>query len=79
MTTANSTRLGDDCLLASSGMRVGELVTLNREDINFNERECVVIGKGNKEHWSTSMQGRRFTFKIILKAERMEIRHYSFP
>ena len=36
-------------LLASSGMRVGELVTLNREDINFNERECVVVGKGNKE------------------------------
>ena len=36
-------------LLSSSGMRVGELVTLNREDINFNERECVVIGKGNKE------------------------------
>ena len=36
-------------ILASSGMRVGELVTLNREDINFNERECVVIGKGNKE------------------------------
>ena len=36
-------------LLASSGMRVGELVTLNREDLNFNERECVVIGKGNKE------------------------------
>ena len=36
-------------LLTSSGMRVGELVTLNREDINFNERECVVIGKGNKE------------------------------
>ena len=31
-------------LLAASGMRVGELVTLNREDINFNERECVVIG-----------------------------------
>ena len=36
-------------LLASSGMRVGELVTLNQEDINFNERECVVLGKGNKE------------------------------
>ena len=36
-------------LLASSGMRVGELVTLNREDINFTERECVVLGKGNKE------------------------------
>ena len=36
-------------LLASSGMRVGEMVMLNREDINFNERECVVFGKGNKE------------------------------
>ncbi len=36
-------------LLASSGMRVGEMVTLNRDDINFDERECVVIGKGNKE------------------------------
>ena len=36
-------------LLASSGMRVGELVMLNREDIDFNERECVVLGKGNKE------------------------------
>ena len=36
-------------LLASSGMRVGEMVTLNREDINFNERECVVFGKGGKE------------------------------
>ena len=36
-------------LLASSGMRVGEMVSLNREDINFHERECVVSGKGNKE------------------------------
>jgi site-specific recombinase XerD len=30
-------------------MRVGELVSLNRDDINFHERECVVVGKGNKE------------------------------
>ena len=36
-------------LLSSTGMRVGELVKLNREDINFNERECLVFGKGNKE------------------------------
>lgn len=36
-------------LLTSSGMRVGELVALNCDDINFNERECVVFGKGNKE------------------------------
>ena len=36
-------------MLASTGMRVGEMVLLNREDINFNERECVVVGKGDKE------------------------------
>ena len=36
-------------ILASTGMRVGELVRLNRIDINFNERECVVFGKGDKE------------------------------
>ena len=36
-------------LLASTGMRVGELVQLNREDINFYERECVVLGKGGSE------------------------------
>lgn len=35
--------------LASTGVRVGELVGLNREDINFQERECVVTGKGNKQ------------------------------
>lgn len=36
-------------LLASTGMRVGEMVLLNRNDIDFQERECVVCGKGNKE------------------------------
>lgn len=52
-------RLRDSCtelrdlamidIFASTGMRVGELVRLNRVDINFNERECVVFGKGDKE------------------------------
>ena len=36
-------------LLASTGMRVGELVGLNREDISFHERESVVFGKGGNE------------------------------
>lgn len=36
-------------MLASTGMRVGEMVLLNRNDIDFNERECVVVGKGDKE------------------------------
>lgn len=35
--------------LLSTGMRVGELVHLNRDDIDFVERECVVFGKGDKE------------------------------
>ena len=52
-------RLRDDCkelrnlaiidVLNSTGMRVGEMVLLNREDIDFSERECVVFGKGDKE------------------------------
>ena len=36
-------------ILASTGMRVGELVLLNRDDISFDERECIVFGKGDKE------------------------------
>jgi len=36
-------------MLSSTGMRVGEMVLLNRDDIDFAERECVVFGKGDKE------------------------------
>jgi len=36
-------------LLTATGMRVGELVGLNRSSIDFNARECIVFGKGNKE------------------------------
>ena len=36
-------------MLASTGIRVGEMVLLNINDIDFNERECIVFGKGNKE------------------------------
>ena len=52
-------RLRDNCrcsrdlamidLLYSTGKRVGELVGLNISDIDFEERECVVYGKGDKE------------------------------
>ena len=52
-------RLRDNCevmrdvaiidLLYSTGMRVGELVKLDISDINFDERECIVYGKGEKE------------------------------
>lgn len=36
-------------LLSSTGMRVGELVKLNIADIDFENRECIVFGKGSKE------------------------------
>ena len=59
MTDENIEVLRDSCqelrdvaiidLLISTGMRVGELVKINREDIDFQERQCVVFGKGNKE------------------------------
>lgn len=36
-------------LLYSTGIRVGELVNLNISDVDFESRECVVFGKGDKE------------------------------
>lgn len=36
-------------ILTSTGMRVGELVNLDRDDIDFENRECIVLGKGNKQ------------------------------
>lgn len=36
-------------MLSSTGMRIGEMVLLNKSDINFTERECIVFGKGSKE------------------------------
>lgn len=55
----NLERLRDECenirdlslveLLISTGMRVGELVNLNINNINFEDRSCIVLGKGNKE------------------------------
>ena len=59
LTDENIERLRDECenirdlclieLLISTGMRVGELVNLNKSDINFEDRSCIVLGKGNKE------------------------------
>ena len=45
----NSRDLAMIDLLSSTGIRVGELVKLNRNDVDFENRECVVFGKGNKE------------------------------
>jgi site-specific recombinase XerD len=36
-------------LLASTGMRIGELVNLDRNDVDYVNRECIVRGKGDKQ------------------------------
>jgi integrase/recombinase XerD len=45
----NSRDLAIIDVLSSTGIRVGELVNLNIEDVDFEKRECVVLGKGNKQ------------------------------
>ena len=59
LTDENLEKLRDECenirdlslieLLISTGMRVGELVNLNISNLNFEDRSCIVVGKGNKE------------------------------
>lgn len=58
-TDENIEKMRDECtdirnlalieLLISTGIRVGELVNLNIKDVNFEERSCIVQGKGNKQ------------------------------
>ena len=45
----NASQMQKIDFLLSTGIRVGELVRLNIDDIDFSERECVVYGKGDKE------------------------------
>lgn len=59
LTDENLEKLRDECenirdlslieLLISTGIRVGELVNLNISNLNFEDRSCIVLGKGNKE------------------------------
>lgn len=51
-------------LLYSTGIRVGELIRLNIEDVNLEQRECIVFGKGDKE--------RRVYFDAKAKIHLME-------
>ena len=45
----NSRDLAIIDILSSTGIRVGELVNLNISDIDLEKRECIVLGKGNKQ------------------------------
>lgn len=59
LTDENLEKLRDTCsnvrdlaileLLISTGMRVGKITRLNISDMNFQERSCIVLGKGNSE------------------------------
>lgn len=45
----NSRDLAIIDILSSTGIRVGELVNLNISDVDLSKRECIVLGKGNKQ------------------------------
>ena len=62
-------------LLASTGMRVGEMVLLNRDDVDFAERECVVFGKGDKERMVYFDARTKLHLRAYWKAAMMIIRH----
>lgn len=38
-------------LMITTGMRVGEIITLKCQDLNLNDRSFIIHGKGNKERW----------------------------
>ena len=58
-------------LLTSTGIRVGELVQLNRRDIDFAARECVVHGKGDKER-RVYFDARAKTHLLAYLSKRMD-------
>ena len=61
-------------LLASTGMRVGEMVKLDRSDIDFENRECVVFGKGDRNAPYILMRGQNCICKIISRQGPTTIR-----
>lgn len=62
-------------MLASTGMRVGEMVLLNREDIDFNERECVVLERAIRRELFILTPEQKYICRIIYRAEWIIIRH----
>lgn len=52
-------------ILSSTGMRVGELILLNKADVNFVERECKILGKVIKTELYTLMQEKNSSPRIF--------------
>ncbi len=66
-------------MLSSTGMRVGEMVRLNRDDIRFDERECVVFGKGRqRKKLFTLTQEQDSSAKLFARVEQTVNRHFCF-
>lgn len=57
-------------LLLSSGIRVGELVRLNRSSINLNSRSCIVFGKGEKQRITYFDVRTKFELENYLKSRK---------
>lgn len=58
-------------ILSSTAMRIGELTTLDRSDVNFDDKEIVVFGKGNKERVVYLNARAKLNLKLYL-AERTD-------
>lgn len=63
-------------LLSSTGMRVGELVKLNRDDIDFDNRECVVLEKAIRKGRFILTQEPKFICRNIWMNVRMKMKRY---
>ncbi len=65
--------------LLLTGIRAGELVSLNIEDIDFAERECVVYGKGDKERKAYFDAKTKIHLLNYIESRSDNITHYLFP
>lgn len=58
------------CFLLSTGCRVSEMTQLNRDDVDLRNRECKVLGKGNKERIVYIDQVTAMTLNEYLKSRK---------
>ena len=88
LTDENLEKLRDTCsnvrdlaileLLISTGMRVGELTRLNISDMDFQERSCIVLGKGNTEREVYFSAKSKMYVEKYLELEQMIMKHYLY-
>lgn len=57
---------------------MGELVLLNKDDISFDERECVVFGKGDKKRMVYFDARTKIHLQNYLVPDRIAMKRYLF-